>query len=250
MPYWSQPYLLFCRFLSSCIWWFSFVTFALNLRVQVWSGRVTRHNSAGPPDNSGQQQVNSASINHPTEARTHHVVKNLFFKVALLNLLNGHMCPQSVWEVSTETLSPVLMGSGRVSSKSFQQFPGYKRGDHWTLPKVTEWRFYVVVFCPKWWSRFWDTSINQENKFVWFSGAPGERLNMVKVVIGLIHVKGEFTAVYWGCDDWRNTGFCMFTPPRYHHHQGGDQTRLFQRDVTKYGTERVRKYQINFKTVM
>lgn len=73
--------------------------------------------------------------------------------------------------------------------------------------------FMLSVFFFKWWSRFWDTSINQENKFVWFSGTPGEGLNMVEAVIGLIHVKHESTAAYWGCDDWRNTGFYMFNPP-------------------------------------
>lgn len=76
-----------------------------------------------------QQQINGAGVYKHTAARTHHVVKTMFFSVALLNLLNGHMCLQSVWEVSTKTLSAVLIGSEQVSSKFFQELPGYRPGD-------------------------------------------------------------------------------------------------------------------------
>lgn len=42
--------------------------------------------------------------------------------VSLLDLLNGHVCPQRVWEVSTQTLSAGLTGSKRVSSNIFSRY--------------------------------------------------------------------------------------------------------------------------------
>lgn len=91
------------------------------------------------------QQINGAGVYKRTTARTHHVVKTMLFSVALLNLLNGHMCLQSVWEVSTKTLSAVLIGPERVSSKFFQELPGYRPGDDWTQHKPPNGMKHLII---------------------------------------------------------------------------------------------------------